>query len=113
MKKEEIHLALKKNQDIKVNFGLLDDIKSDFSFIEKNIGSSYDAFWDAIETASNHQKLLKGDLSKIDNLEKQILRAQSQLKDLGLDSQISQLDKTMEKVKQYNKDLTRVLSVKI
>ena len=38
MKAEQIHIALKQNQDNhKIQLGLLDDIKSDFSFIEKNI----------------------------------------------------------------------------
>jgi len=112
MKTDEIHIALKKNQQV-FKLGLLDDIKSDFSFIEKNINSSYDSFWDAIESASNHQSLLKGNLSKIEPLEKQMLNAQSQLKELGLNSQSSEIDKTYEKLKQYKKDLTRVLSVKI
>ena len=41
-------------------------------------------------------------------LEKQILNAQSQLKELGLNSQSSKIDKTYEKLKQYKKDLTRI-----
>ena len=50
----------------KVELGLLDDIKSDFNFVDKDFGAIYDGFYNDIESAKNKQSLIKNDLPKLD-----------------------------------------------
>jgi len=97
----------------KVDLGLLDDIKADFNFVDKDFGGLYDAFYDDIEGAKNKQSLIKNDLPKLDAIEKNIIQANQKLKDLGLDNQNTELSKISDKIKKYKSDINRVLSFKI
>ena len=45
-----------------IELGLLDDIKSDFNFVDKDFGNVYDGFYNDIESAKNKQSLIKNDL---------------------------------------------------
>tara|TARA_R110000823_G_C15949644_1_gene501495 strand:+ start:1167 stop:1520 length:354 start_codon:yes stop_codon:yes gene_type:complete len=105
-KKEEL-------SSYKIELGLLDDIKSDFNFIDKDFGGIYDSFWDYIESAKNKQSLIKSDLPRLDLIEKNIVQATQKLKDLGLDNQIGELSKISDKIKKYKSDINRVLTFKI
>ena len=97
----------------RIELGLLDDIKSDFNFIDKDFGVIYDSFYDAIESAKNKQSLIKNDLPKLEAIEKNIIDATQKLKDLGLDNQTTEISKISEKIKKYKSDINRVLSFKI
>ena len=96
-----------------VELGLLDDIKSDFNFVDKDFGNVYDGFYNDIESAKNKQSLIKNDLPKLDAIEKSIVQANQKLKDLGLDNQNTELTKISDKIKKYKSDINRVLSFKI
>jgi len=97
----------------KIELGLLDDIKSDFNFIDKDFGGLYDAFYNDIESAKNKQSLIKNDLPKLEVVEKNIVQAIQKLKDLGLDNQIGELTKISDKIKKYKSDINRVLTFKL
>jgi len=97
----------------KVELGLLDDIKSDFNFVDKDFGAIYDGFYNDIESAKNKQSLIKNDLPKLDVIEKNIIQAIQKLKDLGLDSQNAELSKISDKIKKYKSDINRVLTFKL
>ena len=97
----------------KVELGLLDDIKSDFNFVDKDFGGLYDAFYNDIEGAKNKQSLIKNDLPKLEVVEKNIVQAIQKLKDLGLDNQIGELTKISDKIKKYKSDINRVLTFKL
>ena len=97
----------------KVELGLLDDIKSDFNFVDKDFGAIYDGFYNDIESAKNKQSLIKNDLPKLDVVEKNIVQATQKLKDLGLDNQIGELSKISDKIKKYKSDINRVLTFKL
>jgi len=97
----------------KVELGLLDDIKSDFNFVDKDFGAIYDGFYNDIESAKNKQSLIKNDLPKLDVIEKNIVQAIQKLKDLGLDSQNAELSKISDKIKKYKSDINRVLTFKL
>ena len=97
----------------RVELGLLDDIKSDFNFIDKDFGAIYDGFYNDIESAKNKQSLIKNDLPKLDVVEKNIVQATQKLKDLGLDNQIGELSKISDKIKKYKSDINRVLTFKL
>lgn len=97
----------------KVELGLLDDIKSDFNFVDKDFGAIYDGFYNDIESAKNKQSLIKNDLPKLDVIEKNIVQATQKLKDLGLDNQIGELTKISDKIKKYKSDINRVLTFKL
>jgi hypothetical protein len=97
----------------KVELGLLDDIKSDFNFIDKDFSGLYDAFYNDIEGAKNKQSLIKNDLPKLDVIEKNIVQATQILKDLGLDNQNTELSKISDKIKKYKSDINRVLTFKL
>jgi hypothetical protein len=97
----------------RIELGLLDDIKSDFNFIDKDFGTIYDGFYNDIESAKNKQSLIKNDLPKLDVIEKNIVQAIQKLKDLGLDSQNAELSKISDKIKKYKSDINRVLTFKL
>lgn len=97
----------------KVELGLLDDIKSDFNFVDKDFGGLYDGFYNDIEGAKNKQSLIKNDLPKLEVVEKNIVQATQKLKDLGLDNQIGELTKISDKIKKYKSDINRVLTFKL
>jgi len=97
----------------KIELGLLDDIKSDFNFVDKDFGAIYDGFYNDIESAKNKQSLIKNDLPKLDVVEKNIVQATQKLKDLGLDNQIGELSKISDKIKKYKSDINRVLTFKL
>ena len=97
----------------KVELGLLDDIKSNFNFVDKDFGAIYDGFYNDIESAKNKQSLIKNDLPRLDVVEKNIVQATQKLKDLGLDNQIGELSKISDKIKKYKSDINRVLTFKL
>lgn len=97
----------------KVELGLLQDINSDYDFLRKNFSSSESKFYDAIETASVNKKLVINDLNKLDRLQSDILKAESKLKEIGLDNQISELNKIKPKLDEMIKSANRIKNINI
>ena len=96
----------------KVELGLLQDIKSDYDFVAKSFGDIYDKFWDDVSSAKNLQSFLKKDLEKYSKIEKDIISAKQNLKDLGLENQSKDLDSILTKLNKNKTDINRALSVK-
>lgn len=97
----------------KVELGLLQDINSDYDFLRKNFSSSESKFYDAIETASVNKKLVINDLNKLDRLQSDILKAEAKLKEIGLDNQISELNKIKPKLDEMIKSANRIKNINI
>ena len=51
-----------------VELGLVDDIKSSIAFLDKDTLPVIDKFWDAYETVTNLQSLLKQNVSLFDKI---------------------------------------------
>lgn len=96
----------------KIELGLLQDIQSDYDFVNKNFGNIYDKFWDDVSSAKNLQNFLKKDLEKYSKIEKDIISAKQTLKDLGLENQTKDLDSILTKLNKNKADINRALSIK-
>lgn len=106
-------IVTKLNKVEKIELGILQDIDNDFNFLNKNFQPMEDKFYNSLETAVGAKKLIIKDLSKFKKLQKDIISVKEKVKDLGLNSELSRLDKISSKVDQYIKDINRIENIKI
>jgi hypothetical protein len=106
-------IVTKLNKVERVELGILQDIDNDFNFLNKNFKPMEEKFYDSLETAAGTKKLIIKDLSKYKKLQKNIISVKEKVKDLGLNSELSRLDKISTKVDQYIKDINRIENIKI
>lgn len=111
--KPSVQKIITKLNKEKVELGLLQDINSDYNFLFKNVNSVESKFWDALETANGVKNLLLKDLDKLDKLQKDIISAKRKLKDIGLENQVSELDKISSKVDVMIKTVTKVKNTNV
>ena len=104
---------LQKFSTQRVELGLLQDIESDYDFLLNKIKPLEDKFYDALSDAKNYQKFLIKDSSKLENVQKDIISAKRKLKEIGLDKQVSALDKMSSKVDAMVKDIERLKNIKL
>ena len=95
-----------------VELGLIDDIKSDILFLDKDKLPLMDEFWDAYETVNNFQSLLKPSVKLYDKVEKDINNLQSQTKLLGIDTP-PEILKILSKLQKDRQSLNRILNIKL
>ena len=97
----------------RVELGLLQDIQADYDFLLKNFSGAESKFYDAIETASVNKKLALKDLDKLEKLQKDIDSAERKLKEIGLDNQVTQLNKIKSKADEMIKSATRIKNMNV
>jgi hypothetical protein len=95
-----------------VELGLINDIKSEIVFLDKDTLPVMDKFWDAYETVNNLQSLLKQNVKLYDKVEKDINNLQTQAKLLGIDTP-PEILKSLSKLQKDRQSLNRILNIKL